>query len=77
MKKHWLRLLPEAGRITENRAHEMECKYIRFERLKQELEAFQREIEGLESDYNEWVKSEWTAEEIEQAKQKSKTLNTY
>lgn len=76
MKKHWLRLLPEAGRITEKRAHEMECKYIRLERLKEELEAFAREIQELETEYNDWVKSEWTNEEIEQAKQKANTLNS-
>ncbi|WP_028523190.1 hypothetical protein [Runella limosa] len=76
MKKHWLRFLPEAGRIIQGRAHEIEIKYLKLDRLKKELEEFEREILSLEDDYFEWVHNDWSSEEIEQAKNKAEQQNT-
>ena len=66
--KHYGHFLPWAGRSVKYKADDIATLYSRKERLEQQLEELHDEITESEKEFREYIKDEWSEEEIQDAK---------
>ena len=62
--RHWTQLLPEAGRLIDDRANRIHNCKLRIHVLKQQVEYTEAELLEMETEVEELVKTQWTDEEI-------------
>lgn len=71
MTKHWLENLPEAGTQIELRANAIKSAALRLENAKIQVKVLEYELSLLEKAAEDLVASQWTPEEIAQAKKQT------
>jgi hypothetical protein len=62
--KHWTQLLPEAGRLIDDKANRIHHCKLRIHVLKQQVEYAEDELTDMETEIEDLVKTQWTEEEI-------------
>lgn len=75
MEKHWTAYLPEAGRIRRKGEDILYLHRLLF-LAKNEVQQLNRKIADLEDETFRMAKTDWTIEEIAEAKQKAKQKST-
>lgn len=74
MRKHWAKYLPEAGQRIKRRGDDFEYKLACIERLEAQLKQAKKEFREDEKVFENWLLTDWTKEEIAQAKQDAKDI---
>lgn len=75
--KHYGRYLPDSGALK-NQVNDIEVLYLRKASFEQQLIDLEEKIKNEENDFLEYIKKEWTPEEIQEAKEKAeKQPKTY
>lgn len=74
MEKHWTELLEDAGSITRH-AYSIKLELLKIDDLKRLIRYHEQAIEELESEALQSAQSDWTKEEIEQAKKEADEIN--
>ena len=71
MEKHWTAYLPEAGRIM-RKGEDIQYQHRLLGRAKAEVKQLTRKIAELEDEAFQMARTDWSIEEITEAKQKAK-----
>jgi len=71
MEKHWTAYLPEAGRIK-RKGDDIQYQHRLLGRAKTEVQQLTRKISELEAEAFQMARTDWSIEEITEAKQKAK-----
>ena len=71
MEKHWTAYLPEAGRIIK-KGEDVQYQHHLLVQAKKEVQQLNRKIAELEAEAFQMARTEWSIEEITEAKQKAK-----
>lgn len=71
MEKHWTAYLPEAGRIK-RKGDDMLYLHRLLVLAKKEVQQLSRKIADMEDEALRMAKTDWSIEEITEAKQKAK-----
>ena len=74
--KHYGQFLPWAGRSVKYKTDDLVRLHLRREDLVNQLEQLHKEIDVQESEFEEYIRDEWSEEEVEEAKQRSYEYNT-
>lgn len=70
-QKHWTKHLAWAGKAVKYLGDDQESLKMRIERLKDELEKLNKEYDANEHHIRQFVSTDWTEEEIKEAKLKA------
>lgn len=73
--KHYGEFLPFVGRSVEAKARDIATLQMRKERLEKELNNLRSEIKSLERDFMDYIKDDWTEDEIRISKDKASRYN--
>lgn len=73
--KHYGECLPFVGRSVEEKARDIARLQMRKERLEKELKNLRSEIKALERDFIDYIKDDWTEDEIISSKDKANRYN--
>ena len=71
MEKHWTAYLPEGGRIR-RKGEDILYQHRLLIQTKKEVQQLNRKIADLEDEAFQMVRTDWSIEEITEAKQKAK-----
>jgi len=71
MEKHWTAYLPEAGRIK-RKGDDIQYQQRLLVQARKEVQQLNREIADLEAEAFQMARTDWSIEEITEAKQKAK-----
>ena len=71
MEKHWTAYLPEAGRIMK-KGKDIQYQHGLLIQAKAEVQQLIRKIADLEDEAFQMARTDWSIEEIAEAKQKAK-----
>ena len=71
MEKHWTAYLPEAGRIK-RKGEDIQYLHGLSVQAKKEVQQLTRKIAELENEAFDMARTDWSIEEITEAKQKAK-----
>ena len=71
MEKHWTAYLPEAGRIK-RKGDDIQYQHRLLVQAKTEVQQLTRKIADMEDEAFQMARTDWSIEEITEAKQKAK-----
>lgn len=80
IKEHWLKYLPDVGRIKEFYGDKQESRLQEINRLKQQIKALEAEYKESEAEIEKIVLSGldgWNLVEVSEAKAKAKKYDSY
>lgn len=66
--KHYGQFLSSAGKTVKTKSFDIEIRMIRIEKLKKNLKTEEDELRKMETEFYEFIKNDWSEEEISEAK---------